>query len=271
MQYRSKRLAVSLSALSYNVLYEGLEETAVEWQDRVGDVTSVVRFHEPTLVGLQECWLGQADDVRSELPEYEWFGENRDIGEHTPVGVRRDEATIVDAETFWLAPDPTDRRPAWDATLPRIATHATVELNGTGTTVEHYNVHLDVDGERARVESARILRERFARHANPIVLTGDCNCRPASRPYEILTQILGDARCGVTRPHGPFETYHGYDREKAKRIDYVFASRDLSPRSFAVLTDVAENWLAPSDHWPVMARFDPLPTDTRTVVLRSGL
>ena len=44
--------------------------------------------------------MGQADDLRAALPEYEWFGENRDIGEHTPIGVRRDEASIVDGETF---------------------------------------------------------------------------------------------------------------------------------------------------------------------------
>lgn len=246
---------VTLSALSYNVLYEGLEDVAVAWPDRVDDVASIVRFHEPTLIGVQECWLGQADDLRERLLEYEWFGENRDIGEHTSVGVRRDRATIVDSETFWLAPDRTDRRPAWDATLPRLATHVTVEDDVTGTTVEHYNVHLDVDGERARIESARILRERFAEHDGPVVLTGDCNCRPESRTYEILSEELDDAREGVARPHGPYETYHGYDREKGKRIDYVFTDEELSADAYAVLTDVAANWLAPSDHWPVIARF----------------
>lgn len=243
------------SALSYNVLYEGLEDVAVPWPDRVADVASLVDFHEPTLVGLQECWLGQADALRAALPGYEWFGENRDVGEHTPVGVHRERATIVGSETFWLAPDRGDRRPAWDATLPRLATHVSVELGEDERRVELYNVHLDVDGERARVESARILRERIAAHDAPVVLTGDCNCRPASRPYGILTDALGDARERARTTHGPFETYHGYDREKAKRIDYVFGSPSLSARSHGVLPDLAENWLAPSDHWPVMARF----------------
>jgi len=122
---------VTLSALTFNVLYEGLEDVAVEWLDRVADVAGLIRYHEPTLVGLQECWLGQTDDIRELLPEYEWFGEDRDIGEHTPIGVHRDRAAIVDKETFWLAPDRTDRRPAWDATLPRLATHVTVEVAST--------------------------------------------------------------------------------------------------------------------------------------------
>lgn len=246
---------MTVSALSFNVLYDGLEDVAVEWSERVADVASIVRFHEPTLVGLQECWLEQAEDIRSALPEYEWYGEDRDIGEHTPIGVRADRATICDSETFWLAPDRDDRRPAWDATLPRLATHATVEDDGTGETLHHYNVHLDVDGERARIESARILRDRITDHGGNAIVTGDFNCRPESRAYEVLTEELRDARAEVSRPHGPYETYHGYDREKAKRIDYVFASPDLSARSHAVLTDMASNWLSPSDHWPVMARF----------------
>jgi endonuclease/exonuclease/phosphatase family metal-dependent hydrolase len=246
---------VSLSALSFNVLYDGLEDVAVEWSERIADVASVIRFHEPTLVGLQECWLGQADDLREALPAYEFYGENRDIGEHTPIGVRRDRATILDSETFWLAPDRTDRRPAWDATLPRLATHLTVELEATGRRVEHYNVHLDVDGERARVESARLLGELIADHDAPAILTGDCNCRPDSAAYDVLSDPLVDAREQVAHPHGPFETYHGYDREKAKRIDYVFASQELSARSHGVATDRAPNWLSPSDHWPVYTAF----------------
>lgn len=247
------------SALTYNVLYEGLEDVAAPWPDRVDDVAALVAFHEPTLVGLQECWLGMAEDVRAALPAYEWFGENRDVGEHTPVGVRREGATIVDTETFWLAPDPANRRPAWDATLPRLATHVTVELAESDGRVELYDVHLDVDGERARAESARILRERVADHDDPVMLTGDCNCRPDSRPYGILTDALDDARDRAATVHGPFETYHGYDRETAKRIDYVFASPSVAVRSHGVLTDLAEHWLAPSDHWPVLARFEAAP------------
>lgn len=248
---------MTLSALSFNVLYEGLEDVAVPWADRVDDVAGLVRFHEPTLVGLQECWLGQADDVRAALPEYEWFGENRDIGEHTPVGVHRERASILDSETFWLAPDDTDRRPAWDATLPRLATHVTVEDEETGSTAELYNVHLDVDGEQARLESARMLASRFDDHDDPVILTGDYNSRPGSPPYLALADVLRDSRDGAGTPYGPFETYHGFDREKAKRIDYVFASPELRVLSHGVLTDIASNWLHPSDHWPVLARFQP--------------
>lgn len=247
---------MSLPVLSFNVLYDGLEDVAIGWSDRVADVAGLIRYHDPTLVGLQECWLGQTDDLREALPEYEWFGQNRDIGEHTPIGVHRERATITDRETFWLAPDRTDRRPAWDATLPRLATHVTVESEASSEPIDHFNVHLDVDGERARSESAAILRERFAECDGPVILTGDCNCRPDSPAYETLTGELDDARVHVERPYGPYETYHGYDREKGKRIDYVFADESLSPRSHAVLTDRAANWLSPSDHWPVAAEFE---------------
>lgn len=248
---------MTISALSYNVLYDGLETVAVEWPERVDDVAALIDVHEPVLVGLQECWMGQAGDLRERLPGYDWFGENRDIGEHTPIGVRRDAATIVDTETFWLAPDRTDRRPAWDATLPRLATHVTVEHSSTGDRLEHYNVHLDVDGPRARVESARILRDQFLQHDAPVVLTGDCNCRPDSAAYDVLTDALADTRETARVRHGPLETYHGYDRPKAKRIDYVFASPTLDPHAHAVLTDTAANWLSASDHWPVLTRFEP--------------
>ncbi|WP_226021466.1 endonuclease/exonuclease/phosphatase family protein [Halomicrobium salinisoli] len=246
---------MTVSALSYNVLYDGLEDEAAPWSERVADVAALIRFHRPTVVGLQECWLGQADDLRMALPSYQWYGEDRDVGEHTPVGVLRERARIVDGETFWLAPDPTDRHRAWDANIPRLATHATIELQESGRRIEHYNVHLDVDGPRARRESARILRDRAEGHDAPVILTGDCNSRPDSRSYEILTEAVDDARRVVESPHGPFETYHGYDRAASKRIDYVFGGEGLTPTAHGVLTDMGPDWLAPSDHWPVMARF----------------
>ena len=50
-------------------------------------------------------------------------------------------------------------------------------------------------------------------------------------------------------------TYHAYGRDKVNRIDYVFRSNGVSPKSYRLVKDEYEG-LPPSDHYPVECVFE---------------
>jgi endonuclease/exonuclease/phosphatase family metal-dependent hydrolase len=237
--------------LTYNVCYAGAEQGGHPWERRRDAVASTVRFRDPAVACLQECWQGQVADLRERLPGYEFVGEDDGVGWHTPVVYDPDRLTLDGWETFRLAPDPDQRTPAWDATFSRVVTRASFEA------LDCYSVHLDHEGPRARRESARLLVERVRERDRPAVLAGDLNSVPGSPPYETLAGELTDAAAAGS--HGPRESYNAFEGieglREGRRIDHVFLA-GLEPRDCGVCTDLGPDHRFPSDHCPVAARVE---------------
>jgi endonuclease/exonuclease/phosphatase family metal-dependent hydrolase len=160
-----------LRAMSFNVRYDTAADGDRSWDDRKEMVASVIRFHRPEIVGLQEPLAHQFEYLRERLPEYEWVGEGRRaedaVGEHNPVGYRRERFDRLDWDYFWLSETPdVPESVGWDAELPRILTWVELRDGHTGTRFVAVNTHFDHRGERARLESARLLRETVAELAD---------------------------------------------------------------------------------------------------------
>jgi endonuclease/exonuclease/phosphatase family metal-dependent hydrolase len=253
--------------MSFNVRVNTPSDGADAWPRRRDSVASVVRLHDPALVGCQEVLRGQLADLQSALPAYEWIGVGRrdgaTEGEHVPIGYDPGRLECQDHGTFWLSPDPAAvGSVGWDAEHPRIATWASFRDRTTGRGLLHVNTHLDHGGARARLEGARLVLERIASLATDgvTVLTGVFNASPTSPPYDELVSTLEDAQ---TRSrfdhHGPTGTFHGFDGDPGARIDYVFVD-GLTVHQHAHLAD---HWDGryPSDHFPVIADVRPIADD----------
>ena len=249
-----------LRVMSYNVRAAGLDEDADSWENRRSTVAGAVRLHRPATVGLQEVVPDQFDDLREALPAYEWLGEGRggdDSNEHTPVGYRADRFDRVDGGTFWLSETPEEPGKGWDADCRRVATWARLRETETGDEVVHVNTHLDHRGAEARLESARLLRERFDGADAPLVFTGDFNCTADSEPLRHLTAedsrlVHADDVC-ETPHHGPETTFTSFDSlVSAGRIDHVLVSEDLRVTVHATATDMRPDGRFPSDHLPLV-------------------
>ncbi len=217
-------------------------------------------------------------DLQARLPGYSWVGAGRDDGkdggELNPIFYRNERFVLQESGTCWLAPDSTIPGRGWDAACPRIVTWArfTSSAPGVGHIV-HFNTHFDHFGRRARVESAVLLLERIDAIAgcDPVVVTGDFNCREASRTYGILTgrhaiseasahNFLRDAyHDSAQPPAGPRRTYRGLlGRLGLGRIDYIFLRNAVRTERYAVLADDTPA----SDHRPVVADLEVAPTDS---------
>ncbi|MCG7285500.1 endonuclease/exonuclease/phosphatase family protein [Cellulomonas sp. ACRRI] len=208
-------------------------------------------------------------------------GRSRDgdgAGEHSAILYRTARVAVEATGDFWLSPTPDVPSTGWDATrYRRLCTWARLRDRTTGSTFALLNAHLDHEGARARVESARLLLARAAEVAGdgPVVLTGDLNAEPGSEPLRVLLAgpaagaggaatrgRLVDARAAsATPPSGPSTTFTelvdpdgpapgpGAPR---RRIDHVLVSPDVAVEAYAVL-DARPGGRHPSDHDPVVA------------------
>lgn len=93
----------------------------------------------------------------------------------------------------------------------------------------------------------------------PVILTGDFNLEPTSKPIEYLSTVLNDSKTiSIAKPFGPSGTFNGFvfNEPVSKRIDYIFASKkNIKVQKFAVLSDSKDSKY-PSDHLPVFIEIE---------------
>lgn len=248
---------MSIRLLTYNVRYATLDSSPNTWAERRGGVASVVGFHDPEVVCLQEVWQDQLADLRDRLPAYDWVHAGTSSGEHTPIGYRADRFAAVDREVLSLSETPDDLHAMdWETTVPRVTTAAQLREQGTGAEFVVVNTHLDHASEMARRGGAQLLADRFGDRHAPTVLAGDLNCTPDDPPYATLVEDGGfrDARSLAADPHGPLTTFNDFEApQSGERLDHVFVDGTVTVERFGVLADLDDRALYPSDHFAVLA------------------
>lgn len=263
-----------ITAMSYNVRYDNPRDGENVWSRRRDQVASVIRFHGPDVVGLQEAYRTQVEDIEDRLGQFEWLIAGRSEDEHeegvpagelAAIGYDTDRFNLESEGTFWLSETPSEPGSVgWDAMLPRLVRHVGLREHGTGIELRHFNTHFDHNGETARLESARLLSDRVDEYAPnaPVLVTGDFNCRAGSPPYEHLTgrdksspgRTLRDTHETTRRRHhGPETTmtdFHNLIPDK--KIDHVLATTDVEVVQHGIPADSFEDGTYPSDHLPVV-------------------
>jgi len=96
-----------------------------------------------------------------------------------------------------------------------------------------------------RADQAARVKQHIKRSKHPVILCGDMNEPPTSYTYRILKKGMTDAF--RENGHGFGNTWKG--KIPMLRIDYIFASRELSNTSYACIRSDL------SDHYPVKASY----------------
>lgn len=267
----AQRSGPPLRVMSFNLRYNNPGDGPNAWPLRKQWVAQLIRFHDADAIGVQEALSGMLADLDTLLPEFSRIGVGRTDGvakgEFSAILYRRDRLEMLENATFWLSPTPAvPGSKGWDAALERIATWGRFRDRATGCTYLHLNTHFDHVGERARQESARIIRQRLATLAavgSPVVMTGDLNTNPRSVAYQIFTRdtiagaftplvdAMSVSRDGHYGPDASFNNFRAIPPD-GNRIDYVLTSPEVEVRKHAILTDSWGNRF-PSDHLPVLA------------------
>lgn len=258
-----------LRVMSFNLRYDNPGDGLNAWPNRKDSVAQLMRVHEADVIGVQEALQHQLTDLDARLPGFARVGvgraDGRTRGEFSAILYRADRLTLRDSGTFWLSETPTVvGSKGWDTAIERIATWARFSDRATGCTFVHLNTHFDHIGERARQESARLVRRQLLAlsQGQPYVLTGDLNADPTSVPYRVLTRDSVEAGGPPLRDafaisdaghYGPTSSWNAFTAiEPERRIDYVLVSPGVRVGTHAILPDMWDGRF-PSDHLPVVA------------------
>lgn len=257
----------SLKVMTFNIRYNEPRDGANAWMNRKTKVAGVIRFHKADLIGVQEAQNNQLKDLETLLPDFAWCGVGRDggdKGEYSAILYRKERFKLLETKTFWLSETPEKAgSKGWDADYPRIVTWAKFQDRRTKKNFFLFNTHFDHRGERARMESAKMLTSRIEKIAGnlPFVVTGDFNARESTDVYKILTgkaengnANLKDARYASINEHfGPTSTFNEFkELIPEMKIDYIFVRPGVKILEHGVLADRWDGLWA-SDHLPVLA------------------
>ena len=262
----------SFRVMSFNIRLPNKGDGINYWDLRRPLVASTIRYHEADIIGVQEAFRRQLDEMTTDLPEYGWFGLCRTDGsvlpdpdgEFSAILYRKDRFERLDGNTFWLSETPeVAGSKGWDAAFPRIVTWAKFKDMKSGKLFFYFNTHFDHMGEQAREESARLILQKINEIAGkePVILSGDFNSTDTSKPYQLLTDQqstygMTDALYVSKSPHhgplGSFSSSFTLPGVGDYRIDFIFIRNRITVLKHAILSDSWDGRL-PSDHLPVLA------------------
>lgn len=269
---------LKLTVMSYNIRYDNPDDGINAWDNRKKRVGNLLQFYQPDFIGIQEGLLHQVKYLDDKLKSYRWIGVGRQdgtmSGEFSALFYDSTKVELVPGseKTIWLSKTPSEPSKSWDAALPRIVTYGQFRSKANNRKFFVFNTHFDHIGDTARVKSAQLILDRISEVAadKAVILTGDFNATPDSKPYSILTsgdQKLRDAYTVSQVPNvGPLFTYEGFSvqsKKQKRRIDYIFVNNKVQVKKHAIISSFKDARY-PSDHLPVIAEMVLWPKDDPT-------
>ena len=254
--------AQPLRVMTFNVRLLTDQDGANNWDARRDLVVQMLRAEDPDVIGTQELFKRQGDEIVAGLPEYSWFGKGRrgdDEDEHMGVFYRKDRLRVLDSGNFWLSDTPeVPGSRTWGNLYPRMVTWARFQRIADGAKFMLYNTHLPYrdEDEAARIRCAELIQARM-KHLHEddiIILTGDFNAPPESRVHATLATKLTDAWIAAPQRSGPEATFHRFTGQADRRIDWIMF-RGITVKSAKTVT-AQRDGRYPSDHFPVIVEFN---------------
>lgn len=257
----AQETSVSLKVASYNLRLDTKVDSLNSWEYRKAKVNDLVRYHEFDLIGTQEGFKHQLDDM-CYMNSYEYVGggrdDGKDEGEHSAIIYDTERFRLIESGDYWLSETPDVPGKGWDATCcNRICSWAKFEEKNSGEQFYFFNVHFDHQGQVARKESGKLMVEKIKEIAGnaPVIATGDFNSRPDSDQIKRMSKLLYDTyHISIKPPYGPSGTFtRRFENPITQhRIDYIFVSDHFRVLDYAHLTD-NDGVYYPSDHLPVVS------------------
>lgn len=260
----------TVRVMSFNLRFGEAKDGDNHWNKRDWLVAKTVKQFNPDLMGTQETLKFQAEYLQKELRDYTYFGRSRmkKPNEHCGIFYKTNRFTQLAGGHFWLSESPeVPESKSWDSSLPRMASWVLLSDNNqeNARPILFVNTHFDHRGRVARLESAKLIRQRIEKLqkiANQpyTIVTGDFNTPEGSKPYSAFldgNDELVDTYRKKHKEREPTEgTFNGFrGTTRGGRIDWILASKDLVLKD-AQIDRTNEDGRYPSDHFPVTAEFE---------------
>ncbi len=251
-----------LRVASYNLRMDTPRDGENAWANRKEMVKGLIRFHQLDIVGTQEGFKHQLEDIL-EIGGYDYVGAGRDdgkdAGEHSAILFNTRRLSLLDNGDFWFSETPEEPSKGWDATCcNRVCSWAKFKEVESGKEFFVFNVHYDHEGKVARYNSSLLLLERIKQIAEgyPLFATGDFNAVPEAEPIRLIYDSgkLNDSyQVTLEPPYGTVGTFNAFniDAPMQNRIDYIWVTPGITVARYGVLNDIRHGRF-PSDHFPVV-------------------
>ncbi len=250
--------------MTYNIRYDNSWDTINHWNFRKEKIVHLISFYKPDILGVQEALHQQLQFLDKKLKGYQFVGVGREDGktkgEYAPIFYNSEKWKLLKYNTFWLSETPNKISIGWDAALERICTYALLEEKNTSKKIWVFNTHFDHQGEKARKKSAELLIAKIHQlntENYPVILMGDFNSKPKSKPIKkLITNLNWELQQNPKLLFGPPATYNDFDMKKIPNvwIDYIF-TQSLIVHKYIHLDHRLDNTRYISDHFPVCITF----------------
>lgn len=264
--------AEPLNVMSYNIRLGTANDGDDHWTRRREMLFELLRTENPDLVGLQEAFRFQIEEILAAVPGYAVVGVGRDDGkaggETSAILFKPSRFHVSEAGTFWFSdtPDVPGTR-TWGNRYNRISSWARF-IDRDGRPFWLYNLHLDHESQPSRERSTALLLERIDARSfpdEPVIVTGDFN---SGEDNPALHRLIGAPGAAADAPRAfvdsyrllhPNETEVGtftafkFGQTQGDKIDYVLVQLGTEVLSAGIIR-TSRNERYPSDHFPVVAR-----------------
>jgi len=263
--------AEPLRVMTFNIRYGTAKDGENHWDKRKEFLVETIKAFNPDLLGTQETIGFQRDYLAQNLPGYGVVGVGRDDGQEKGemMAVYYKQARFEkQAEGhFWYSETPDKAGSmGWDTSLPRMATWLRLQdrQDASAPPILYVNTHFDHMGRTARLESAKLLRQKISSLSSgaSVILTGDFNSGEGSEPYKALfagsagqpSPVIDSYRLAHPNrlPNEGTSTPFDATKTAGGRIDWIATSRDWKILSIEI-DHTHKNNRTPSDHFPITA------------------
>ncbi len=257
-----------LSVMSFNIRLGTANDGDNHWTLRRQMLFDLLRDQNADIVGLQEAFRFQIEEILAAVPGYGVVGVGRDDGraggETSAILFKTARLHLAESGTFWFSdtPDVPGTR-TWGNRYNRVSSWARF-IDRDGTAFYHYNLHLDHESQPSRERSVDLLLQRIGARAfpdEPVVVTGDFN---VGETNPALLRLVGTG--GQPGPFvdsfrllhpdatevGTFTAFT-FGRTDGDKIDYVLVRPGTKVLAAGIIRTNRDGRY-PSDHFPVVAR-----------------
>jgi endonuclease/exonuclease/phosphatase family metal-dependent hydrolase len=260
----------SLNVMTFNIRLNTASDSANAWPERKHFASSQIAFHEADIVGLQEAFQGQIQDLLADLPGYAFVGVGRDDGqtkgEYSAILYNTNRLELLESSTFWLSTTPNQPgAKGWDASYPRVITWAKMKDRKSKKVFFVFNTHFDHMGKEARRQSAHMVLRAVDSIAGKTsaIITGDFNAVPTDEPIQVIMNaadahhLLDTKALSKTGHYGPTGTFNAFGSKERddQPIDYIFLNKQMPVLKHATLSQTWHGRFS-SDHFPVFAQIE---------------
>ncbi|MDP2037942.1 MAG: endonuclease/exonuclease/phosphatase family protein [Ignavibacteria bacterium] len=259
--FAQKNSSHDIKVMTFNIRLGIVDDGENSWKYRSEYLCQTIKKFKPELLGLQEAFLFQIDEILKHFPNMALVGVGRDDGkqggEYSCILYDKNRFKVDTTETFWFSDTPKiPGSKHWGNNITRICTWAKFTDSKTKKDFYFYNVHLDHESQPSREKSTELLLAKMdtQKEKLPTILTGDFNCEEDNPAIKtILSGGLADTyriKNEKIKKEGTFHSFKGI--KDGERIDFVFTSLQLKTKQSEIIRD-SYNGKFPSDHFPVIA------------------